>query len=70
MTTTFERMRAVLVESGQFTTEQISQLFTHAELGVRIAQSSEDDEEEEEEIDGELMLFIAQTEAFDRATGI
>ncbi len=69
--TTFEQMRAVLVESGQFTEQQISLLFTHAELGVRFAQSSEDDEEEEEQdttIDRELVLFLAQREAYDRAT--
>jgi len=49
MTTTFEKMRAVLTECGQFTTEEISLLFTHAELGVRFAQSSEEEGEEEEE---------------------
>ena len=74
--TMVEKMKAILWGSGLFLQSEIEQIFSDAELGKRMRWSDEDDEEKEEEkedededttIDRELMLFLAQREAFERA---
>jgi hypothetical protein len=74
--TQFEEMKAVLLECGKFSEQEIAQLFTDAHVGRHSRYShedddhkwSEEDEEQEATIDRELVIFIAQREAFDRAT--
>lgn len=49
MTTIFEQMKTVLRDSGRFTEEQITQLFSDAYTGRHIRYDYEDDEEEDED---------------------
>jgi hypothetical protein len=51
MTTTFEQMQQVLIDSGLFTIQQIENLFCDAQIGTQIRISNEDDEDEEENLD-------------------
>jgi len=70
MTTTIDRMKIVLKECGQFTEQEIAQLFDDAHTGRHLRYDREEDEEQEQDttIDRELVLFMAQREAYDRAT--
>ena len=72
--TQIELMKQVLWESDMFLQSEIEQLFVDAHVGRSIRHSDEDDEleqeeeEEDETIPQELSLFVAQQEAFERAT--
>lgn len=69
MTTTHEKMKQVLRDSGHFTEEQIKTLFSDAFLGCQIRQNNEDDEHDGriESLDKIINLYdsIPQTDDMD-----
>jgi hypothetical protein len=69
MTTTHEKMKQVLRDSGHFTEDQIKTLFSDAFLGCQIRQDNEDDEQDGriESIEKIINLYdsIPQTDDMD-----